>query len=209
MPICVCCGAVTEPPLCLDCRNKMHPGGSFVVASVAGRFALHHSGTGRRLVHQLKYRGVVGAADVLANLMEPLLPQWATAVVPVPRAFVRRIVHGVDPSVELARRVARRRGIPLVPALAPALWWPRHAGRDKGKRRLARFHGGQLPEGAVLIDDVVTSGATLRGALDALGNPRPGHISSVVVATSPGMIDASKAPIASGRPRVGKDVRQS
>jgi len=209
MPICVSCGAPCRPPLCQRCRARLHPGGSFLVGAVSGRYALHHSGTGRRMVHQLKYNGVVGAAEVLAALMEPLLPKDASAVVPLPRAAIRKIVHGVDPSLELARRIARLRGIPMVRGLSAALWWPRHAGRDQALRRSPPFRGHPVPNGAVLVDDVVTSGATLRGALDALGNPPPGHISSVVVATSPGMIGASKAPIASGRPSVGKTARQS
>ena len=209
VPICVACGAVAPPPLCSACRARLHPGGSFVVGAIAGRHALHHSGTGRRLVHQLKYHGVVGAADVLAGLMAPLLPVETSAVVPVPRAIVRRLAHGVDPSVELARRIARIRRVPMVRALSAKLWWPRHAGTEQAVRGAARFRGRPFLKGAVLIDDVATSGATVLGALDALGNPPPGHIASVVVATSPGMIRTSKAPIAAGRPSVGKTARQS
>lgn len=209
MPICVACGAMAAPPLCVDCRGSLHPGGSFLVAGVAGRHALHHSGTGRRLVHQLKYHGVVGAADVLARLMVPLVPEQAKAVVPIPRAAIRRALHGVDPSVELARRIGRMLDIPMLRALSAGPWWPRHAGRERELRRVPRFRGATIVRGAVLVDDVVTSGATVRGALDALGNSAPGHISSVVVASSPGMIDGSKAPIASGRLRVAKTARQS
>ncbi|NND03566.1 MAG: hypothetical protein HKN91_12345, partial [Acidimicrobiia bacterium] len=172
-------------------------------------FAIHHSGTGRRLVHQLKYNGVVGAATVLATLMAPLIPAEANAIVPMPRAVLRRAVYGIDPSLELARNLSRMCGIPMRTALSARMWWPRHAGRDRTYRTVPPFRGRRLPPGAVLVDDVATSGATLLGALDALGNPPPGHISSVVVATSPGMIGESKAPIASGRPSVGRTARQS
>ena len=180
-----------------------------MVSAIPGRYALHHSGSGRALVHQLKYRGVVGAADVLAALMAPLVPERAAALVPLPRARLRRIAYGVDPAEELVRRIASLTGIPVVRSLRPTTWWPRHAGRASLLRSTARFTGRLPPPGAVLIDDVVTSGATVIGALEAIGDIPKGHIDSVIAATSPGMIGQSKASIASGRLRVSTTVWQS
>lgn len=201
-PVCVACGAWGLAPLCTNCRAGLRRGGSFLVAGVPGRSALHHSGTGRRLVHQLKYHGAVGAAQVLAGLMARLVPDAATAVAPIPRATVRRIGFGVDPAVELAKRVATATGLPLTRVLRPPLWWPRHSTKPQAGRRQPGFGGRPAPDGLVLIDDVVTSGATVRGAMAALGN-RPESIASVISATSPGMMAPSKAPIASGRLRDG------
>lgn len=209
MPICVACGSLTAPPLCDACRAQLRPGGSFFVGSAPGRYALHHSGTGRALVHQLKYRGVVGAADLLAPLMARLIPSRASVLVPLPRATIRRIAYGVDPAGELARRIGRHTGIPVSRLVRPGLWWPRHAGRNPTDRRSAHFRAAAPPAGAVLVDDVVTSGATVLGALAAFGELPPGHIASVIAATSPGMIGLSKASIASGRPRVNTTVWQS
>jgi len=186
MPICVACGEWGMRPLCLPCRNRLGAGGSLLVGHLPVRFAFHHSGTGRLLVHRLKYHGLAGAADVLAAAMAALLPPDATLLVPVPRAVVRRVGYGVDPAWELAHRMGRRSGLPVLRCLRPMLWWPRHAGRDRGDRRLPRFRlVGVPPPGAVLIDDVVTSGRTIEGAVACM----PGTISSVVSATSPGMIE--------------------
>jgi predicted amidophosphoribosyltransferase len=55
-----------------------------------------------------------------------------------------------------------------VPVLAPLrsrLWWPAHAGNDRSSRPVPRFRlVGSIPEGAMLVDDVLTTGTTLRAA---------------------------------------------
>ncbi len=150
------------------------------------------------LVHRLKYHGLAGAADVLADAMAPLVRAETEAIVPVPRAWVRRVAFGVDPAWELAWRLARLTGIPAIRALVGDLWWPRHAARDRASRTPPSFRRRRpAPAVVVLVDDVITTGMTIEGAVAAL----PGHIASVVTATSPGMIEPSKAPTASGRLR--------
>lgn len=178
-------------------------------------YAFHHSGTGRRLVHRLKYNGLTSAADILGAAMAPLVPpgaavHGAAVLVPIPRAAARRLTYGVDPAKELARRMSRILDIPVVAALAPPLWWPRHAGREISQRsapgfsmRLAKRPS--LVGSVVLIDDVITSGATLRGAMAALDR----EILVAISATSPGMMVASKAPIASRRLRDSTAPRHS
>ena len=165
-------------------------------------YAFHHSGTGRRLVHRLKYNGLASAADILSAAMAPLVPHDAAVLVPVPRAAARRVTYGVDPAKELARRMSRILDIPVVAALAPPLWWPRHAGREMSQRSAPGFSmrlskRPSLVGSVVLVDDVITSGATLRGAMAALDR----DILAAISATSPGMMVASKAPIASRRLR--------
>jgi len=100
------------------------------------------------------------------------VPVGATALVPVPRAWSRRWRYGVDPAVELARALGRVLALPVLPALAPAWWHRRRAGLAGAKRGIPRFRPVRAtPAGAVLVDDVVTTGATLRAAAAALGGP--------------------------------------
>ena len=194
MPVCVSCGNWGKAPLCLPCRMRLGPGGVLSVDGFPIGYAAHHSGTGRALVHGLKYRGVVGAADVLAMVMAPLAVAAAghrsAVLVPVPRAGMRRVVYGVDPAWELAIRIGRRTGIGVVRGLRAPLWWPRNAGTAPVERiepRFRRRHAvGERYATLILVDDVITTGSTLRGAIGAIGH---GHAAQVraIAATSPGL----------------------
>lgn len=204
MPICVACGEWTSGPLCLPCRKCLRPGHSGLFGGVVVSYAFHHSGTGRLLVHRLKYQGLSSAADILSAAMAPLVPPGAAALVPVPRSPARRVAYGVDPAKELARRMGRILDVPVVTALVPPLWWRRHAGRTVSQRSAPAFSArGSVSGGLVLVDDVVTSGATLRGAAAALA----GQILAGISATSPGMMALIKAPTASRRLRDSTALR--
>jgi predicted amidophosphoribosyltransferase len=146
--------------------------------------AFHHHGAPRRLVHRLKYHGLVAAADLLSAAMVPLIPAGASALVPVPRATFRRLRHGVDPAILLAQRLSRRTGVPVVCSLRPGWWWPRHAIAAPAGRTPPRFRlRSDVPSDAVLVDDVLTTGATM-GAAAALS----GDFWHGLVATSPGRV---------------------
>jgi predicted amidophosphoribosyltransferase len=105
------------------------------------------------------------------------------ALVPVPRAPLRRWRTGVDPARQLAAALGRIVGLPVVDALAAPLWWPRHAGRPRAERASIRFRAKCPVFGAVaIIDDVVTTGRTLESAASAVA----GMPSLALVATSAG-----------------------
>jgi len=167
---CLACGSFVRDPLCAPCRRTLVPASERRVGSVTVRPAFAHDGAARVLVHRLKYSGLAAAAGPLGRAMAALLPSDVAALVPVPRVTARRWSYGVDPALELARVVGRQAGVPVVDALSAAVW-VRHraggAGRRRGVPSFSRI--ASVPAGAVLIDDVVTSGVTLSRAGDASG----------------------------------------
>jgi ComF family protein len=139
--------------------------------------AVAYEGVARDVMHALKFRSArplaaVMAAQICANAPPELLPPDA-ALVAVPAHPGRRRRRGFDPAELLARALARRSGLPLIPALrrsgAPSA---RQLGASRELRRTPGRLGisarGPVPRRVVLIDDVHTTGATLSGCAQAL-----------------------------------------
>ncbi len=131
--------------------------------------ALVHEGEARSLVHKLKYHGMAAPAGPLAVAMVRRLPRETRALIPVPRTWARRARYGIDPAWELARAMARITGIPAVSCLVAPLWAPALAGRSRGRRAHPQFKMRQpAPPSSVLVDDVITTGVTLKVAAELL-----------------------------------------
>lgn len=145
--------------------DRITPGGVLVASAWA------HAGAARALVHRLKYDAVSAVLDIAAPAVTSVLPAGATAFVPVPRAALRRWRHGIDPAHALARRLGRSTGLPVVAALGRPLWYRHRAGAAGRRRDLPTFALRLAPPpGAVLVDDVMTTGTTIDIAAGVLGD---------------------------------------
>lgn len=164
------CLQLDEESLCESCRRELRPGSPRIVGGLSIRPALRHEGAVRRLIHDLKYRAVRPVAGLLAHEVVRVLPPGIDMIVPVPRVLARRLRYGVDQAGELASAVRRLTGLPVVQALAAPAWQPGHAGRRRADRRAVRFRAIRPVSRAVLVDDVVTTGATLAAAASTIGS---------------------------------------
>ncbi len=124
------------------------------------------------LVAALKFRGALRAADLMAAQLVAGLPPGLigpdAVLVPVPTHGVRRRRRGFDQAEVLARAVGTRTGRPVLTCLhreGPAAR-QLGAGREERLRdgRIALGCRGAAPAEIVLLDDVHTTGATLRAA---------------------------------------------
>jgi predicted amidophosphoribosyltransferase len=131
-----------------------------------------HDGVARALVGALKFRRLLPVAGVMAERMHWLVPGHLLggAVVPVPAAPPRLRRRGFDPAGELAAAFGARLGAEVEVCLAR-----RGSGHQVGRRRAERIgHPPRVeavadaPKSVLLVDDVLTTGATLTACAAAL-----------------------------------------
>ena len=113
----------------------------------------------------------VMAAQIAASAPAIALPAAATLVA-VPAHPRRRRARGFDPAQLIAEALAHKTGLPKAQPLQRSDRASRQVGASRQQRQAAagldfRARPG-APEQVVLVDDVHTTGATLRACADAL-----------------------------------------
>jgi predicted amidophosphoribosyltransferase len=165
---CVACDA-PGPALCERCAPPPRDAVAFALDGMPA-FALGaYDGALRRAVVAMK-RGERDFLDVFAGLLAARAPLDGV-LVPLATSRARVVERGFDQSVELARRVAVRRGVPCAELLAKRGGaQENHNRRDRlaATNRFRLRRDAVLPPAVTLLDDVCTTGATVRDAASVL-----------------------------------------
>jgi len=198
MPLCcVFCGTRSLPPeryVCCACGAELPglesppPGVSspFVVEAAPFAWAFPVDAA----IKALKFKRKLYYAPALAELLFKTcrhLPDDIDAVLPVPLHWRRRAFRGFNQAEEIARPVARQLGLPLVHNVARCKATTFQSGLSARQRvrnlRKAFVVRGRLPYVHVLIvDDVITTGVTIRQVAAALRAAGVGRLSAIAVA---------------------------
>jgi ComF family protein len=201
-PVCpVCIAALPRLPagICPGCALPSATGGACgrciaspphydaTVAALAYGDPLDHALQG------FKYRHALGLARFLASLLDAAIGGTGSTlkvdlVVPMPLARPRLAQRGFNQALELARPIAARRGLRLDPLVvrrtldAPAqagLPWKERARNIKGAFACDAALGGLR---VAVVDDVMTTGATLDELARVLKQAGAAHVTNWVVA---------------------------
>lgn len=179
---CYRCQRVTDRfRTCLACRRH------------SNLYAVHvrtpYDGMARQVLHAIKFERASMAAQAIAHSLVPALPQDSTVITHVPTANQRIRMRGYDQAQLIARHLARDLDSDYIPLLLRV-----GTARQVGKKRQQRLlqaptflpsHSATIKNKHVLlIDDVITTGATLEAAAKVLRQAGAKRVSAVVFAAA-------------------------
>ncbi len=181
---CVVCGE-TGPGICPACVDLLDPSlrwrADGPIDGWSSLFA--YEGAGRRVVTRLKYGNHRDALGQLGVALGRLSADLGVDVVSwAPTSAGRRRRRGFDQAELLARGIARHHALPCRALLRRARG-ASQTGHDRATRSQVAFVALEPVIGTVLIvDDVRTTGSTLRAAAAAVRSAGADHVLAVVVA---------------------------
>lgn len=191
---------LTPPGWCFGCRRPLVAGavacsGCRQAAGCTDMFAATtYAGIGKLLVATLKFRGNQSAAQIMADRLLQVykLPSDAVLVhVPATAAHIRQ--RGFDQAELIARQLANHSGLLLLDALRRQ-GSTHQLGADRQTRQAqltgtVRVRTSMAPRLAgmrvVLVDDVLTTGASLTTSALALRAAGAARVEAVVFAQAP------------------------
>ena len=203
-PGCFACGASAGGalPLCPVCRDGLGWLSAETVclddgsgSSVEAWAPLAYRGGAKALTRALKFRGAVALADGMAAQVVASVPtnlDEGGSLVPVPLHPARRRRRGFNQAQVLARAIAARAGLELADCLMRGGAGGTQMGRDRDERLAALAGamsvrpGSSAPARAVLVDDVLTTGATLLACAAILRAAGSEQVSALTYARTPG-----------------------
>lgn len=194
-PLCWSCQGPTSDALCRGCRGLLQRLAAEPVWLCGVRVwaPLAYSGPARDLVGALKFRGAIGVADAMAAQIAANVPRdllRGSTLVPVPLHPRRLRSRGYNQAAAIAEALACRTRLELADRLVRTGPPVAQVGRHRAERQAGPAGSieiqAEAPERVLLVDDVVTTGATLAACQKALREAGTSEFSAVVFARTLG-----------------------
>ena len=175
-----CHRASIQSQVCASCRPKSPLKHVWI--------ATEYNETAKQLIHRLKFERASAAADNIAESIDEALPVLPADIVVchIPTAHRRIRVRGYDQSMLIATSLAKRRGWTV-----KSLLLRKGSSRQVGSSRKERLHQLQNAflandshsyQHVLLIDDVLTTGATVESAAKVIKKSGVKQVDAVVFA---------------------------
>jgi len=186
-PVCPICARPSPGSAVCGACLKRQPKFAATLAACAYAFPLDRLVQALKYEHRLALAEPLGDALAAAALRRPASQDRPDALIAVPLAAARQRERGFNQSIEIARVVARRTGLPLVTGLvrtgnAPAqatLPWAQRRRNVRGAFACRTSFAGRH---VAIVDDVMTTGATLEAAAAVLLQSGAARVDAWVVA---------------------------
>ncbi len=195
-PMCDLCGKPYDElahaaPICSDCRNTKR-------WFDRCRCAVRYEGVAREMIHKFKYGGERRLASEMARLMVEILndfPLQIELVIPVPLHSKRLRERGFNQSELIAELLSERVNVPMNSSLLIRIRETKPQFDLEPRERLNNVRGAfELVEASavtgkvvLIVDDVMTVGATLNECARALRKGKPRAVYAAAFARAVGM----------------------
>jgi ComF family protein len=196
-PLCWSCGgpASRHGPLCEGCRagQRWLESVAVEVVGICTWAPVAYEGSARALVGALKFRGAAGIADHMAAAMLARAPPRLIdkrTLVPVPLHPARLRRRGFNQADRLAAAMAARSALPVADCLRRRGARGAQVGKGRSDRltavRSSISADRPVAPRVLLVDDVITTGATLAACAAELRDAGASEVAAIAFARTLG-----------------------
>ena len=178
-PACPRCGAAASRGACGECAGREF---RFAGATALGKY----EGRLREFVLALKFRGSRYLADEFGRRLASAVARKFDLVVPVPMSRWKLLFRGYNAASLVAERMARHAGLPFSSRALRKIRRTKPQAELEREERLTNPRGAYRASGVrgvvLLVDDVLTTGATANACTEALRAAGAAEVHVAVVA---------------------------